>query len=70
MHAIAVKHGGRFVDTFLKGEEPWVDICTNMIITFWLLFLFNYVSLVAAFNFLETQFGQHNVVILQMVIGY
>ncbi|KAG8100720.1 hypothetical protein GUJ93_ZPchr0013g36703 [Zizania palustris] len=38
MHAMAVKHGGRFVDTFLK-----------------------------AFNFLETQFGQHNEIILQMI---
>uniref|UniRef100_A0A0D9WVL7 Fanconi anemia group D2 protein n=1 Tax=Leersia perrieri TaxID=77586 RepID=A0A0D9WVL7_9ORYZ len=38
MHAIAVKHGGRFIDTFLR-----------------------------AFNFLETQFGQHNVIILQMI---
>jgi Fanconi anemia group D2 protein len=25
MHAMAVKHGGRFVDTFLKGEELWID---------------------------------------------
>lgn len=38
MHAMAVKHGGRFVDTFLK-----------------------------AFNFLETHFGQHNDIILQMI---
>lgn len=38
MHAIAVKYGGRFVDTFLK-----------------------------AFNFLETQFGQHNDIIIQMI---
>ncbi|KAK3126398.1 hypothetical protein QOZ80_7AG0555960 [Eleusine coracana subsp. coracana] len=36
MHAMAVKHGGKFVDTFLK-----------------------------AFNFLETQFGQHNDIIIQ-----
>jgi hypothetical protein len=21
MHAMAVKHGGKFIDTFLKGEE-------------------------------------------------
>ena len=23
MHAMAVKHGGKFIDTFLKGEELW-----------------------------------------------
>uniref|UniRef100_A0A0E0LHA3 Fanconi anemia group D2 protein n=1 Tax=Oryza punctata TaxID=4537 RepID=A0A0E0LHA3_ORYPU len=38
MHAMAVKHGGRFVDTFLK-----------------------------AFNFLETHFGQHDDIIIQMI---
>ncbi|KAJ1287788.1 hypothetical protein BS78_02G037500 [Paspalum vaginatum] len=38
MHAVAVKHGGKFIDTFLK-----------------------------AFNFLETQFNQHNDIILKML---
>lgn len=38
MHAMAVKHGGKYIDTFLK-----------------------------AFNFLETQFKEHNAIILQML---
>ncbi|KAL6880204.1 hypothetical protein ACP4OV_011769 [Aristida adscensionis] len=38
MHAVAVNHGGKFVETFLK-----------------------------AFNFLETQFGQHEGIIMKML---
>ncbi|CAL5076803.1 unnamed protein product [Urochloa decumbens] len=38
MHAMAVKHGGKYIDTFLK-----------------------------AFNFLETQFKDHNAIILKML---
>ena len=31
MHAMAVKHGGKYIDTFLKGEELWLDKFTMYI---------------------------------------
>ena len=34
MHAMAVKHGGKYIDTFLKGEELWFDKFTMYICLF------------------------------------